>query len=251
MPLPIPVDFPGQVVFNPAGLCVEPPPMVQLQDYIGPFHKIIGTFTQKLDRLSVHDVRYKPGVALCSLQIWDKFFLFVRDSVDPETFLAAGFDAGISQARNLDPSFGQGGQGYGKRLAAAYADEVQYRFFKEFLYPTIFSEDPRYYRIGQGSKGHRFVHALEHSFVAYNDHGRRMFNFSEWFGEASAVSVANLYHPGARRGFGPAARNIGSDVGLDIGYDELKEFWPELARKLRLPFRDEAEAPPAALPAGR
>lgn len=250
-PLPIPVDFPGQVVFNPAGLCVEPPPMVQLQDYNGPFHKIVGTFTQKVDRLSVHDVRYKPGFALCSLQVRDKLFLFLRDSVDPETFLAAGFDAGISQARNLDPQFGQGGEGYAKRLAAAYTDEVQYRFFKEFLYPTIFSEDPRYYRLGQGKGRHRFLHALEHSVVAYNDHGQRMFNFSEWLGEASAVSVANLYHPGARRGVGPAARNMASDVGLDIGYDELKEFWPEIARKLRLPFRDQNEAPPAALPAGR
>jgi hypothetical protein len=249
--LPVPLDFSGQVVLNPKGLCVEPPPMVQLQDYIGPFHKVIGTFTQKLDRVSVQDVRYKPGVALCSLQIRDKLFLFLRDSVDPETFLAAGFDAGVSQARNLDPQFGQGGEGYAKRLAAAYTDEVQYRAFKEFLYPTIFSEDPRYYRLGQGTGGHRFLHAIEHTVVAYNDHGQRMFNFSEWLGEASAVSIANLYHPGARRGLGPAARNVASDVGLDVGYDELKEFWPQIARKLRLPFRDQNEAPPAAIPTGR
>jgi hypothetical protein len=38
---------------------------------------------------------------------------------------------------------------------------------------------------------------------------------------------------------------------LDIGYDELREFWPEVARKLRLPFRDQNEPPLNALPAGR
>jgi hypothetical protein len=246
-----PADLPGEVVQNPTGPCVQPPPMVQLQDYNGPFHKVIGTFTQKLDRLSVRDPHYKPGVVLCSLEIKDKFFLFLRDSVDPETFLSAGFDAGISQAENDDPSFGQGGKGYAKRYGAGYTDEVQFRFFKEFTYPTIFSEDPRYYRMGQGAKGRRFMHAVAHAVVAYNDNGRPIFNYSEWLGEISGTSLSNLYHPGARRGFAPAARSVAIDVALDIGYDELREFWPEVARKLRLPFRDQNEPPPNALPAGR
>jgi hypothetical protein len=250
-PPPAPADLPGQVVLNPAGQCVQPPPMVQLQDYNGPFSKVIGTFTRKLDRQSVHDPHYRPGFVLCSLEIKDKFYLFLRDSVDPETFLAAGFDAGISQAKNDDPSFGQGGEGYAKRLGVNYVDEVQFRFFKEFAYPTIFSEDPRYYRMGQGPARRRFLHAVAHSVVAYNDHSRPMFNFSEWMGEISAISLSNVYHPGAERGFAPAAETLATDVALDIGYDELREFWPEIARKLKLPFRDQNEPPPNALPAGR
>jgi hypothetical protein len=246
-----PVEMPGQVVLNSSGQCVQPPPMVQLQDYNGPFQKVIGTFTRKLDRQSVHLPHYKPGLVLCSLEIKDKFFLFLHDSIDPETVLGAGFDAGISQAMNDDAPFGQGGEGYAKRLAASYTDEIQFRFFKEFAYPTIFSEDPRYYRLGEGPVGRRFLHAVAHSVVAYRDNGRPMLNFSEWMGEVSAVSVSNLYHPGARRGFAPAAEGIATDVALDIGYDELREFWPEIARKLRLPFRDQNEPPPNALPAGR
>jgi len=246
-----PAEMPGQVVLNSTGQCVQPPPMVQLQDYNGPFQKVIGTFTRKLERQSVHLPHYKPGLVLCSLEIKDKFFLFLHDSVDPETFLGAGFDAGISQAENDDAPFGQGGKGYAQRLGASYTDEVQFRFFKEFAYPTVFSEDPRYYRLGDGPVGRRFLHAVAHSVVAYRDNGRPMFNFSEWMGEISAGSLSNLYHPGARRGFAPAAESIAFDVGLDIGYDELREFWPEVARKLRLPFRDQNEPPPDALPAGR
>ncbi len=251
VPPAAPSDLPGQVVLNPTGQCVQPPPMVQLQDYIGPFHKVIGTFTRKLDRQSVHIPHYKPGLILCSLEIKDKLFLFLRDSVDPETFLAAGFDAGISQAENDDAPFGQGGAGYAKRLGASYTDEAQFRFFKEFAYPTVFSEDPRYYRMGHGPVGLRFLHAVEHSVLAYNDHSKRMFNFSEWLGEISGTSLSNLYHPGAQRGFAPAARGIAVDVAMDIGYDELREFWPEVAQKLRLPFRDQNEPPPDAVPGGR
>jgi hypothetical protein len=250
-PNPAPADLPGQVVLNPAGQCVQPPPMVQLQDYNGPFSKVIGTFTRKLDRQSVRDPHYRPGFVLCSLEMKDKFYLFLHDAVDPETFLAAGFDAGISQAENDDPSFGQGGKGYATRLGASYTDEVQFRFFKEFAYPTIFSEDPRYYRMGQGPAKRRFLHAVAHSVIAYNDHSRPMFNFSEWMGEISAISLSNLYHPGNQRGFTPAAQTLAIDVGLDIGYDELREFWPEIARKLKLPFRDQNEPPPNALPAAR
>jgi hypothetical protein len=246
-----PAQVPGQVVLNSSGQCVQPPPMVQMQDYNGPFQKVVGTLTRKLDRQSVHLPRYKQGIVLCSLEIKAKFFLFLHDSIDPETILGSGFDAGISQAKNDDAPFGQGGKGYAKRLAASYTDEVQYRFFKEFAYPTVFSEDPRYYRLGEGPAGRRFLHAVAHSVVAYRDNGAPMFNFSEWVGEVSAVSVSNLYHPGARRGVGPAAENIAFDVALDIGYDELREFWPEVARKLRLPFRDQNEPPPDALPAGR
>ena len=233
--------MPGQTVLNPSGQCVQPPNMVRIQDYNGPLHKVVGAFTQKLDRLSVHDPHYKPGLLLCSLEIKDKFFLFARDAVDPETFLAAGFDAGISQAENHDPSFGQGSAGYGKRYGAIFLDEAQFRFFKEFAYPTLFHEDPRYYRLGQGPKSRRFLHAIRHAVVAYHDDGRPMFNFSEWAGEISGTMVSNLYHPGNRRGFEPAARNVATDVGLDIGYDELREFWPEIAKKLHLPFRDENE----------
>jgi hypothetical protein len=246
-----PTDFPGQVVQNPTAPCVQPPPMVQLQDYDGPLHKVVGTFTRKLDRQSVRDPHYKTGAVLCSLEIKDKLFLFMRDAVDPETFLAAGFNAGISQAENNDPSFGQGGAGYAKRLAASYTDEAQFRFFKEFAYPTIFHEDPRYYRLGQGTVKRRFLHAVAHAVVAYNDHGDPMFNYSEWLGEISGTSIANLYHPGNRRGVGPAARNIAIGVGMDIGYDELREFWPEIARKFKLPFRYQNEPPPDAAPAGR
>ena len=238
-------------MLNPVGQCVQPPPMVQLQDYNGPFNKIIGTFTQKLDRQSVHVPHYKPGLILCSLEIKDKFYLFLRDSVDPATFLSSGFDAGISQAENDDPSFGQGGMGYAKRLGVSYIDDVQFRFFKEFAYPTIFSEDPRYYRQGEGPAGRRFLHAMAHSIIAYNDHGRPMPNFSEWLGEISGTSLGNIYHPGAQRGFGPAAQNIAVDVATDIGFDELREFWPEVARKLRLPFRDQNDSPRDAIPVGR
>ena len=232
--------LPEEGVKNGAAACVQPAPMVRIEDYDGPLKKVVGTFARPLERKAVHPPNYKPGAILCTLKLKDKFVLFVQDSFDPVTFLATGFSAGIDQAENTDPSYGQGAEGYGRRFGAEFADQASSRFFKDFAYPSIFSEDPRYYRLARGSGGRRLLHAMEHAVVAHRDDGRRMFNFSEWLGTASAVALSNTYHVNNERGFAPAAQSVGYGILQDMGFDVLREFWPEISRKLKLPFRGEA-----------
>lgn len=221
--------------------CVEPLPMARWQDYNGKYQKTVGTFARRLERKAVHAPNYKPGAVVCTLELKDKFILFVQSTIDPVTFLAVGFSAGISQAENNDPTFGQGAEGYGKRFGASFADQASGQFFKVFAYPAIFREDPRYYRLAYGSGGKRTLNAVEHAFVARGENGRRMFNFSEWFGTTTTVALSNLYHPGNQRGVAPAARRVGYSVLADVGFDVLREFWPEIARMLKLPFRGQPE----------
>ena len=71
-------------------------------------------------------------------------------------------------------------------------------------------------------------------------------NFSEWLGTTSAVALSNVYHPDNRRGFGPSAERVVISVAQDAGFDVLREFWPEIARKFKLPFRGEKEEAAAA-----
>jgi hypothetical protein len=226
---------------NVVPACVQPAPMTRLEDYNGPLKKVVGAFARPLERKAVHPPHYKPGLKLCTLNLKDKFVLFVQDSFDPVTFLATGFNAGLDQAENSDHSYGQGAEGYGRRFGAEYADQASSRFFKDFAYPLIFSEDPRYYRLMHGSGGRRLLHAMEHAFVANRDNGKRMFNFSEWLGTTSAVVLSNTYHPDNQRGFAPAAQRVGYSVLQDIGFDVLREFWPEISRKFKLPFRAEPD----------
>ena len=234
---------------NPAAPCVEPPPMMRWQDYDGPLNKVVGIFARRLEQRSVHPPHYQPGSVLCTYATRDKFILFVHDLFDPITFLSAGFNAGIGQAENTDHSYGQGAQGYGKRFGANLAGQATSEFFKDFAYPSIFSQDPRYYRLAHGSGGKRFLHALEHAFRAHRTDGTYMFNYTEWLGTTSAVLVSNTYDPDNRRGFSPNAQRVAFSIAGDAGFDVLREFWPEVARKFRLPFRDEHEPPsPASVP---
>lgn len=218
----------------PCAKRVEP---FDVDDYSGPFNQLVARFSQKVDRVTVRAPRHRTSLKPCSLSAGEKFRLFVDDSVDPINFVGGAWNAGIGQLQNTDPSYGQGAAGYSKRFAAEAADNSTGDFFGIFLYPTIFHQDPRYYRVGQGTVQRRLGHALEHSFVATSDSGKHIPNFSEWFTTVSTKLVTNLYHPDNPRGFGPTARRVGFSVANDMGWDVLREFWPEIARKFKLPFR--------------
>jgi hypothetical protein len=74
-----------------------------------------------------------------------------------------------------------------------------------------------------------------------NASGNPTFNFSEWLGTTSTVVLSNTYHPESHRGFSPAAQRVGYSVLQDAGFDVLREFWPEISRKFKFPFRGESE----------
>jgi len=231
----------GQALQGSNAPCIEPPPVVRLEDYDGPMKKTVGFFARALERKTVHPPHYQPGVFLCSLGVKDKFVLFVEDSLNPVALLNASFNAGLDQAANRDRAFGQGTEGYSKRFAANMADQSSSKFFKDFAFPVILAEDPRYYRMAHGPFRKRLLHALGHSFVAYRVDGTHMFNSAEWLGTTSAVLLSNTYHPGNERGAASIATRVGFSVVQDMGFDVLREFWPEVSRKFNLPFRGSRE----------
>lgn len=217
----------------PCATFVEP---FDIDDYSGPMNKVVAKFSQRVDRATVQMPRRHSPLP-CAMDAHDKFNLFVQHTADPLNYLGAAWDAGTAHLDNDDARYGQGAAGFGKRYTAALTDNVTGDFFSTFLYPSLFRQDPRYYRMGQGPANQRLAHALAHRFVARSDSGKRMFNYSEWFGTVSSKALSNVYHPGNPRGFAPTARRVGFSVANDMAWDVLREFWPEVARKFKLPFR--------------
>jgi hypothetical protein len=217
--------------------CASPAEVFDIDEYDGPFNKLVARFTRKLEIKTVHAPHKKPHTPLCSLDMSGKFHLFLENSFEPVNFLDAGWDAAIAQISDDDPPFGQGAAGFGKRYGVALLDNLSGDFFNTFFYPAVFQQDPRYYRLGHGSFHVRFFHALRHTFVAHGDSGHLMPNYSEWFGTASAKALSNLYHPGNERGFGTTAQRAGISISTDMAFDVFREFWPEITHKLHLPFR--------------
>ena len=216
--------------------CMKPVRLFAIEDYNGPFKRVAASLVRRVENQTAQNPQ-NAELRICPLTVHQKFNLAVRNSLEPITFIAAGFSAGISQAADYDSQFGQGGSGYGQRFGAAVADNTAGEFFGTFLYPVIFRQDPRYYRVQERGTKRRIGHALAHIFVTQSDSGTQMFNYSEWFTVASTTALSNVYHPGNRRGFGPAAGQVAITVGTDAGFNLLREFWPEVSRTFKLPFR--------------
>ena len=57
------------------------------------------------------------------------------------------------------------------------------------------------------------------------------FNFSEIFGNSTAVAISNIYYKDNRTAH-DAVSSLALQVGLDMATNVMKEFWPDLQRKL-------------------
>lgn len=162
----------------------------------------------------------------------EKFKLFERSSFDPFNFASSGLQAGLSQATNEFPQYGQGASGYAKRYGASFADQVSSNFFANYFYATLFKEDPRYFRLGQGPAKHRIVYALEQEFVVHKDSGGRTFAFENIVAAFTSGTLSNVYYPSNDRGVGlTVSRSViailyGSAGGL------FSEFSPDLQKLL-------------------
>ena len=163
-----------------------------------------------------------------------KFKVVARGSFDYIQFPWYGFLAGISQAEDSEPGFGQGAAGYGKRYGAYWADGTIENFLTGAILPTVFRQDPRYFQSGQGGFWKRTDYAVSRIFVTRTDSGHQQFNVSEVFGSAMAAGISTYsYHPHSDRNLGNAASVWGSQVGYDTITLVVKEFWPDIRRKLK------------------
>ena len=163
----------------------------------------------------------------------EKFAIAAKGSFDPYEFTVVGIVAGIRQAENSSPAFGQGVEGYAKRYGAAFADQVDGNVMVGGVFPSIMKIDPRYFQLGKGSVPHRMGYAFSRIFVARTDAGKHVFNIPEFAGNATAIAISNFYYPAADRGFGTSFSDWGTQMGLDAFGNELKEFWPDIHHYLQ------------------
>ncbi len=160
----------------------------------------------------------------------EKFKIASQDAFDRGTVILAAAFAGEGQLTNSNPSFGQGGAGYGRYLGTAYADYVIGDYMTEGLYPTLLHQDPRYFRRGTGSGLSRLGYAAAQIFWTHTDSGSTQFNFSEICGNATAVAISNAYYPDNRNASDAVSR-FGTQLGVDMASNILKEFWPDITRR--------------------
>jgi hypothetical protein len=176
-------------------------------------------------------VRNSSGVIL-PISTKTKFWLATEDVFDPFSFAIAGTYAGASQTGNQYREFGQGAKGYSKRYAGAFADLAIGNYLTEAAFPTLFRQDPRYFRMGSPAGFWKRVgYSASRVMVTRADSGARQFNFSEIAGNGIAAAISAAYYPPSSRNKDEVLEKFALNVGSDAGFNILKEFWPDMRHK--------------------
>ena len=177
--------------------------------------------------LTVKDSKQIPP-----LTTGQKFKLVALGTFDPVEFPYVAVIAGIDQGENDDPSYGQGFKGFAKRYAVAYADTTVENFMVGAVLPSLLRQDPRYFQLGKGGFWHRAGYAALRIFITRTDSGKNQFNYSELVGSAAAAGISVTYHPEHDRTVSNAANIWVTQLWGDALGFEVKEFWPDIKRKL-------------------
>jgi hypothetical protein len=153
-----------------------------------------------------------------------KFSLAARSAFDPVVYIGVGFGAGIEQATNAYPRYGQGASGYRKRYAATFLDGRTSDFLTNAVFPALFHQDPRYYYRGSGPFKSRLMHAVGSVFATRSDAGRTVPNSSYLLGDMGAAALSNLYYPKANRGANLVFSNAAVGLAGRVGMNLFREF---------------------------
>jgi hypothetical protein len=169
-----------------------------------------------------------------------KFIIASKDSFDYPLVALGAAIAGLGQLTNENPSFGQGAAGFARRFGTSYADQAIGNMMTEAIFPSFLHEDPRYFRRGTGSNWSRTWYAATRVFVTHTDSGGVRFNYSEVLGNATGVAISNAYYPDNRRVLANVDK-LGQQIAIDAVSQVLKEFWPDIKRRLFQHNKDQAQ----------
>lgn len=192
-----------------------------------------GTSKDRLFYALPNFLTVENGTSLPPLTARQKFGVVVRGSFDYVQYPWYGFLAGLSQAENSEPGYGQGAEGYAKRYGAAFADGTIENFMTGAILPSLLHQDPRYFQLGHGSFTHRVIYAASRNLITRGDDKHREFNYSEVVGGAISAFVSTYsYHPAADQTVSNTMKVWGTQYGYDTITLVVKEFWPDIRRKL-------------------
>lgn len=210
--------------------------------------KVAGTSNDRLFYTLPNFLTLQGTEKVPPLSTKDKFKVVALGTFDYFEYPWWGIIAAVGQAGNSEAGYGQGWVGYAKRYGSTAGDSMVENFMVGAVFPSVLHQDPRFYQSGGGSFFKRSGYAVSRIVVTRSDSGHHQFNFSEVFGAAVAAGISTYsYHPRSTfrstptnpHLFVPSDRTLsntistwGTQLGLDTVTIMVKEFWPDIHRKI-------------------
>lgn len=176
----------------------------------------------------------EPGEIVAPLTSREKLILSLRRSIEPTTIAPGLLSAGWTQLLNGHPKYGSDSAAFGERFGAAMLSSAITRALADGVFASAFHQDPRYYRVANGSIVHRGLLSAEQAVTRRSDSGVLQPNYSAFAGKLASAALALTYYPPPSQTLGVVAEKFATSIATGAGSNLVLEFFPDLAR--RVPF---------------
>ena len=161
----------------------------------------------------------------------EKFRFYLKSTYGPGEMAFSLTGAGINQARDSVPEFGQGVEGYSKRFGSALGQKAVSRSIRSGM-GALLHEDPRYFASNRSGTWNRALYAAGQTFVAHKDSGGTRFAYSRFVGAFSAAYISKQWHPDNYHTTKDYLTAGATSIGISMGKYVFFEFWPDIKRRL-------------------
>ena len=166
------------------------------------------------------------------LTFGERVRIYEHSITNADSVLGPAFGAGINQARNEPPEWGQGASGFGTRFASGYGRVLIGRTIR-FGIATLDHEDTRFSRSNESGFWRRTRYATVRFFVPRTDAGTPIPAFSRLAGTYGAAFISNEWYPASRANTRHALLRGTTALSASLGWNVFREFWPDIKNFLR------------------
>ncbi len=165
-----------------------------------------------------------PNIPVATLRVPQKFEMAWRKVLDPSFLVESAMFAGFDQLAGYGPRYGSGPGSFAQRFGYNAGNLASTFFFTDGVLPTLFHQDPRYFRKGEGPFASRVWWALRSEFVAFSDQGTQMPNYANMIGFGMSTALSNAYSPASSNNFDSTMERYGIKIGFSFALNVMREF---------------------------
>jgi hypothetical protein len=140
--------------------------------------------------------------------------------------MKTAFSALFNEAINSPTEWGRGIEGFGKRAGNSFGQRAA-KATVELAVSEWTHEDLHFRRLGEGTVWTRVKHVMLGTFWVQRDNGPgHTLAAGRITGAFAAGQLSRTWMPARLANFGAGVRTSGGTLGLDVGADLFREFWP-------------------------
>lgn len=158
----------------------------------------------------------------------EAFKIATQNSFDYSAFVFVGITSLLAEADNAHPQLGKGVPGFWGYSWRGFTDKTDGNYWVDWIMPTVFHQDERYYAMGDGPIAKRGVYAATRIVITPNYHGKNSLNASELLGRGIAEAISLTYYPSQTQTPSGFADKYAYALMRDALTNVFREYWPDI-----------------------